>query len=107
MWEAIELISQFIPDVFQPAVEEMALWALPHLGDYAEEIRAGSVVTGIPLGTSSVARIFRKSIERFNVGKATLLNIIYEVQAGCTSIVAQDSNGKIWHGRNLDFTLTD
>jgi N-acylethanolamine-hydrolysing acid amidase len=87
IFEALALISQFIPDVFQPAVEEMALLTLPYLGEYAEEIRAGATAAGIPLG------------------KATLLNIIYEVEAGCTSIVAQDSKGNIVHGRNLDFNL--
>ncbi|XP_078302150.1 N-acylethanolamine-hydrolyzing acid amidase isoform X2 [Panthera onca] len=32
-----------------------------------------------------------------------LLNLVYETTAFCTSIVAQDSNGHIYHGRNLDY----
>ncbi|TRY95858.1 hypothetical protein DNTS_021391 [Danionella cerebrum] len=32
-----------------------------------------------------------------------LLNFAYEVSAFCTSIVAQDAKGNIYHGRNLDY----
>lgn len=31
--------------------------------------------------------------------------MMYEVEGGCTSIVAQDAQGNIMHGRNLDFGL--
>ncbi|XP_072019536.1 N-acylethanolamine-hydrolyzing acid amidase-like [Amphiura filiformis] len=41
------------------------------------------------------------------VGQITALNILYDVSAFCTSIVAQDSNGTIWHARNLDYELGD
>ncbi|XP_048859118.1 N-acylethanolamine-hydrolyzing acid amidase-like [Brienomyrus brachyistius] len=34
-----------------------------------------------------------------------LLNFGYEISAYCTSIVAQDTNGRIYHGRNMDFPL--
>ncbi|XP_029948514.1 N-acylethanolamine-hydrolyzing acid amidase-like [Salarias fasciatus] len=32
-----------------------------------------------------------------------MLNFAYEVTAFCTSIVAQDKNGHLFHGRNLDY----
>ncbi|XP_047438546.1 N-acylethanolamine-hydrolyzing acid amidase-like [Mugil cephalus] len=32
-----------------------------------------------------------------------MLNFAYEVSAFCTSIVAQDKNGHVYHGRNLDY----
>nr|XP_046240676.1 N-acylethanolamine-hydrolyzing acid amidase-like [Scatophagus argus] len=32
-----------------------------------------------------------------------LINFAYEVSAFCTSIVAQDKNGHVYHGRNLDY----
>ncbi|XP_028303545.1 N-acylethanolamine-hydrolyzing acid amidase-like isoform X2 [Gouania willdenowi] len=32
-----------------------------------------------------------------------MLNFAYEVTAFCTSIIAQDKNGHIYHGRNLDY----
>jgi len=34
-----------------------------------------------------------------------IYNIAYEVLGGCTSIVAESPDGKIYHGRNLDFGL--
>jgi hypothetical protein len=36
-------------------------------------------------------------------GWVALLNLGYEVSDACTSIVAQTTDGKILHGRNLDF----
>ncbi len=38
-----------------------------------------------------------------NLGEIVLYNIFYEVSSYCTSIVGQDQNGNIFHGRNLDF----
>ncbi|XP_058487756.1 N-acylethanolamine-hydrolyzing acid amidase-like [Solea solea] len=32
-----------------------------------------------------------------------ILNFAYEISAFCTSIVAQDTNGTVYHGRNLDY----
>uniref|UniRef100_A0A8D2CUX8 Acid ceramidase N-terminal domain-containing protein n=1 Tax=Sciurus vulgaris TaxID=55149 RepID=A0A8D2CUX8_SCIVU len=34
-----------------------------------------------------------------------LVNLAYEYSAFCTSIVAQDSKGHIYHGRNLDYAF--
>ena len=33
------------------------------------------------------------------------MNLYYELTAFCTSIVAQRSNGTIYHGRNLDYGI--
>ena len=35
-----------------------------------------------------------------------LLNIFYDLSAFCTSIVAQDKDGNIFHGRNLDYAFS-
>ncbi|XP_026162999.1 LOW QUALITY PROTEIN: N-acylethanolamine-hydrolyzing acid amidase-like [Mastacembelus armatus] len=32
-----------------------------------------------------------------------ILNFAYEISAFCTSIIAQDKNGHVYHGRNLDY----
>ena len=40
-----------------------------------------------------------------DIGYATVFQAVYELEGLCTSIVAQDANGKIFHGRNLDFGL--
>lgn len=37
------------------------------------------------------------------VGRLMMMNIIYELTAFCTSIVGQNTNGSIFHGRNLDY----
>ena len=39
---------------------------------------------------------------KINVGM-WVLNMMYELSGFCTSVVAQDDNGQVWHGRNLDF----
>ena len=54
---------------------------------YADEIRGIANVTGIPMG------------------EIVLYNIFYEIFTVCTSIVAADPQGKLYHARNLDFGL--
>jgi len=39
------------------------------------------------------------------IGEVLLYNIFYEVFTVCTSIVAEDKKGKLYHARNLDFGL--
>ncbi|XP_036708779.1 N-acylethanolamine-hydrolyzing acid amidase isoform X2 [Balaenoptera musculus] len=41
----------------------------------------------------------------FNLADCILLNLAYESTAFCTSIVAQDSKGNVYHGRNLDYSF--
>jgi len=54
---------------------------------YADEIKGIADVTGLPLG------------------EIVLYNVFYEIFTVCTSIVAEDPNGKLFHARNLDFGL--
>jgi len=68
-------------------VEDLAAQLYPYLGDYAGEINSWASAVNI------------------SIGKAILLNVIYEVEAWCTSIVARDIYGRLYHGRNLDFNL--
>ncbi|XP_065694015.2 N-acylethanolamine-hydrolyzing acid amidase [Patagioenas fasciata] len=42
-----------------------------------------------------------------SLGDGVLLNFAYESTAFCTSIVAQDDQGNIYHGRNLDYDFVD
>lgn len=41
-----------------------------------------------------------------SVGEVLILNILYDISAACTSIVAEDEEGHIYHGRNLDYQFT-
>jgi acid ceramidase len=54
---------------------------------YPDEIKGIADATGLPLGDLA------------------LYNMFYEVFTLCTSIVGQDSQGKMYHARNLDFGL--
>ncbi|KAI4827066.1 hypothetical protein KUCAC02_030492 [Chaenocephalus aceratus] len=38
-----------------------------------------------------------------SISDVIILNFAYEISAFCTSIVAQDTNGTVYHGRNLDY----
>ncbi|XP_068089402.1 N-acylethanolamine-hydrolyzing acid amidase-like [Hyperolius riggenbachi] len=42
-----------------------------------------------------------------SIGDVMALNLCYEASAFCTSIVAQDKKGNIYHGRNLDYNFED
>jgi len=75
----INLVSGNVLDV----IGETILYFFPY--EYAEEIKGCAESLGIPEGFLALA------------------NLGYEVSDDCTSIVAQDVNGKILHARNLDF----
>jgi acid ceramidase len=90
------MIDQFITRVevgpwgkvenFLQAIDDNADMILGKM-QYGEEIRGISAATGIDLAEMIV----------FNLG--------YELMGVCTSIVAQDETGHMYHGRNLDFGL--
>jgi len=40
-----------------------------------------------------------------NLGQIVAVNLVYELTAFCTSIVAQDTNATILHARNLDYDI--
>ncbi|ELR19388.1 ASAH1 protein [Acanthamoeba castellanii str. Neff] len=86
---AVEMIGQFIPKEYTSVIVGIAeeIGRMGYLGEYGGEI-------------ASVAKAANMSL-----GEAVLLNLIYEIEAGCTSIVAQGTDGTIYHGRNLDFNL--
>eukprot|EP01059_Diplonema_ambulator_P031833 TRINITY_DN5980_c0_g1_i1.p1 TRINITY_DN5980_c0_g1~~TRINITY_DN5980_c0_g1_i1.p1 ORF type:complete len:416 (+),score=128.29 TRINITY_DN5980_c0_g1_i1:47-1249(+) len=41
----------------------------------------------------------------WTMGQLVMVQLFYEVEDACTSIVAQNTNGSIFHGRNLDYGL--
>lgn len=40
-----------------------------------------------------------------SVGEITIYNVFYEFHSLCTSVVMEDKNKNMYHGRNLDFGL--
>ncbi|XP_038859439.1 N-acylethanolamine-hydrolyzing acid amidase-like [Salvelinus namaycush] len=83
---AAEVIDATIPKwvhhAVTPIVEALEKYVPP---PYAGEIRG-------------MASYFRG-----NLSDIILLNFAYEISAFCTSIVAQDTSGRLYHGRNLDY----
>jgi len=75
---------KFLIDMIDTKLPEMAD-TLP--APYGDEMKGISQATGIPLG------------------EIVLYNIFYEVSSLCTSVIGQDQNGYIVHGRSLDFGL--
>ncbi|EPQ01678.1 N-acylethanolamine-hydrolyzing acid amidase [Myotis brandtii] len=79
-------VPKWVHAVMRVAVRELE-GSLPQ--PYADEIRGMCDVLG------------------FSLADCILINLAYESTAFCTSIVAQDSKGHIYHGRNLDYPFGD
>lgn len=86
----MKTLGQVVPVEALPLVEKIGDVLDDLLPEpYAGEIRGIAKTVGI------------------GVGQMAVINMLYEFTAACTSIVAQDANGTIWHGRNLDYSFTD
>lgn len=72
----LQLVDDAMPDLL-----ETLPWP------FNEEMKALSDITGLPLG------------------EVVLYNVFYEFFTVCTSIVAEDESGNLFHARNLDFGL--
>lgn len=70
---------------------------------YGDEMKGISEATGVPLGKRAL--LILSYLIRVVSGEIVLYNIFYEIFTLCTSVVAQDQNGNVLHGRNLDFGL--
>uniref|UniRef100_A0A8D2LXA6 N-acylethanolamine acid amidase n=1 Tax=Varanus komodoensis TaxID=61221 RepID=A0A8D2LXA6_VARKO len=77
-------VPEKVHAILRPIAEELAFSIHQ---EYAGEIRGLSNALGL------------------NVGDGLLLNLAYEYSAFCTSIIAQDKNGNIYHGRNMDYAF--
>ncbi|XP_056328124.1 N-acylsphingosine amidohydrolase (acid ceramidase) 1a [Danio aesculapii] len=90
--EMVQTIKDMAKGFFHGKLINLVDKELPLIVDtlpypFNEEIKGIAAVSGIPLG------------------EIVLFNIFYEVFTVCTSLVAEDLNGNIYHGRNLDFGL--
>ncbi|XP_034959014.2 N-acylethanolamine-hydrolyzing acid amidase [Zootoca vivipara] len=81
-----EVVPKWVHAIIRPLAEEIESFA-PQ--PFAGEIRGLCQALGL------------------NVGDGLLLNLAYESTAFCTSIIAQDNNGNIYHGRNMDYAFGD
>ncbi|KAG0722934.1 Acid ceramidase [Chionoecetes opilio] len=73
--------------VFQTVLNNLEELTTTLPSPYREEIEGISGASGLP------------------AAEITLYNIFYEVFSFCTSVIVQDSTGRLYHGRNLDFGL--
>ncbi|XP_070532010.1 N-acylethanolamine-hydrolyzing acid amidase-like isoform X2 [Ptychodera flava] len=86
----IETFRDYLPPVVVPLLETVARAADPLIpSPYRQEMEGFARATDVKLAD------------------VIALNLEYEFMTFCTSIVAQDANGKIWHGRNMDYGFVD
>jgi len=87
--KAYDVVVSLIPPEFRgPILEasnDFGMELEKKMGQYGLEIEGFASRIGMP------------------PGQCVLLNLAYEISAKCTSIVAENETGSIWHGRNLDF----
>ena len=85
----VDAIRQEIPTYLVPLAELLALYMEKHFPEpFPAEMR------GVSKGLN------------LTLTDTLLLNIMYDLTAFCTSVVAQDNQGSIFHGRNLDYRFT-
>jgi len=88
--EIVEGLRKKIPGFVFPLAENLAVRIAKHFPEpYPAEMKGVSKALNISLADT------------------ILLNIVYDLTAFCTSIVAQDEEGNIFHGRNLDYDFSD
>lgn len=94
MSEMITYIKKFILE-FSPKLQSLIDLVDKDMGKIADTLPApyGDEIKGIANATG------------INLGEVVLFNIFYEIFTLCTSVVAQDANGNVYHARNLDFGL--
>jgi hypothetical protein len=79
--------------------------ARPLIGDIAamaEDVLDADLLAEIKGTFESVKQYVPPGVT-FNFPMMLAMNLMYEFSAGCTSVVADDGQGNIWHGRNLDW----
>ena len=80
------IITTLPPDTVKPLEDIMVNWFLKNaIEPYRSEMYYISQCAKVPLGA------------------VVTMNLLYDMTAACTSIVAEDENGIIYHGRNLDY----
>ncbi|KNC46648.1 N-acylethanolamine-hydrolyzing acid amidase [Thecamonas trahens ATCC 50062] len=85
----LAFIAQAIPSKYVPLAEKVAADVEFVFGaEVAGELRGMAATSG------------------YSLGEITLLNVLYELTAYCTSIVTKTADGRLVHARNLDYGLS-
>lgn len=88
--EIVASLRREIPAAAFPLAEKLAMYLDRHFPE------------PFPAEMKGVAKGLNMSLP-----DTVLLNILYDLTTFCTSIVAQDTHGNIFHGRNLDYHFTE
>jgi hypothetical protein len=83
-----------VPAIVRPIVE----WITEH----AEDVLIAEYVAEIK-GAFNALAPYAPEKAKFTLSKLMAMNLMYEFSSACTSVVAADAQGSIWHGRNLDW----
>ena len=57
----------------------------------------------VKIGISQIYKWLSSIVCIMFVGRIVFMNLADDLLAACTSILAYDSNGNLWHARNLDY----
>ncbi|XP_069781599.1 N-acylethanolamine-hydrolyzing acid amidase-like [Narcine bancroftii] len=94
----IPLLKKFLDEIVRSVAPQWAIHVVNQLA---------------PVLTNILPQPYQEEIEGIskildvNLGDVLLVNFAYEILGYCTSIVAQDTRGIIYHGRNMDFAFSD
>lgn len=98
--EVVDDFAEYFPELIPALKQYIPAEVLPLLAIFGD-----AVDTYLPEPyAAEILGIGQRS--KLAVGDVAVLNILYDLLAGCTSIVAEDDMGHIYHGRNLDYQLT-
>ncbi|KAK3538947.1 hypothetical protein QTP86_023550 [Hemibagrus guttatus] len=118
--------ANFSPPVVNISLDQdpkLRWWPLKNLytQDFLQKAAAQVIDSTVPAWVHHAIKPVVRALERFtpqpyadeirsmaafygsDISDILLLNFAYEVSVFCTSIVAQGTNGNIYHGRNLDY----
>jgi hypothetical protein len=102
----IQYFSEQVPKDLLTIIEAIAGDLDRYLGDYGKEIRGIADAFGMPVG-AAVGLNFAYELRRFGPGHPNITGFEQYEPKACTSIVAQNLNGHIFHGRNMDWNVPD
>lgn len=85
--DALQFLKDAVPAKYLPIVTEAGALLDLRFPHYGAEMRGIASASGLELGD------------------VVLLNLLYDLTVHCTSIVAMNGAGRVYHGRNLDYNL--
>ena len=91
----ISIITDFLSDRQVPTHPVATNFPYYHYFKAGEEIKGiHQTITDLGYG------------DQISLGELTAINLMYEFTVFCTSIVAENSAGELFHGRNLDYSIS-